>query len=308
MKAAQESIGISLDALIHFHFVAKKLSLFAKQKAGSPLAGQYMSSLYGRGLDFAETRAYTPGDDIRTMDWRVLARTGKPHTKRFHEEKERPVYFAIDYNPSMFFGTRTTFKSVIAAEATAILAWAASYQHDKVGGIVFCGDEQIELRPKTGKRGVLPLLKQLANTESAPNNTPCQKSFSLALMRLRSVCKPGSLVYLLSDFSEFDETHCAHLAALSKHNRICSLIIRDPLEMAPPEPGYYTISDGNDHTLSFGTFNEAQQKAYYDALLSHYEFVEKRLKGFKIPIVPLQTNSNVVDIITHHALTHKLDK
>ena len=175
---SQEGISASLEELIQYHLAAKKRPLHQKQKAASPLAGQYTSTLYGRGLDFAETTAYTPGDDIRTMDWRVLARTGKPHTKRFHEEKERAVYFLVDYNESMFFGTRVTFKSVIAARATALLAWAACHQHDKVGGIIFSGDQQVELRPKIGKRGVLPLLKQLANIEKAPHPTQGENSFS----------------------------------------------------------------------------------------------------------------------------------
>ncbi len=296
-------ISVSLDELIQYHLAAKKLPLYTKQKAGSPLAGQYMSSLYGRGLDFAETRAYMPGDDIRTMDWRVLARTGKPHTKRYHEEKERPVYFVVDYNESMFFGTRVTFKSVIAARATAMLAWAASYQHDKIGGIIFSGNEQIEMRPKIGKRGVLPLLKQLADTQVAPNPTYDSESFSLALLRLRSVCKPGSLIFIMSDFSEFNQSHCVHLTALAKHNLVNACLIRDPLEINPPPPGLYTVSDGKDHLFSFSTFDKKQQLDYHDALADHHKYVLQQLEKLRIPVIDLQTDSDIVNAVVQHAST-----
>lgn len=292
----KQGISVSLKELIQYHLTAKKLSLHLLQKAASPFAGQYSSSLYGRGLDFAETTAYTPGDDIRTMDWRVLARTGKPHTKRYHEEKERTVYFLVDYNASMFFGTRTTFKSVIAARTTAILAWAACHQHDKVGGIVFSGNQQIELRPNVGKRGVLPLLTQLADIKSAPNPIHDSESFSLALLRLRSVCKPGSLIFILSDFTEFNQTHCVHLTALSRHNKITAYLIRDPLEINPPPMGCYTVSDGQNHQYSFALSNKTQQIAYSNVLTKHHLAVQEEMKKLAIPLINLQTDTDVSSI------------
>jgi len=122
----------------------------------------------GRGIDFEETRIYQPGDDIRTMDWRVTARTGKPHTKVYREERERPTFFLVDYNPSMFFGSKVAFKSVIAAKTAAILAWAAAREGNRVGGLVFSGNLLRTTPLKASSHGVLPLLKSLANVSSPP--------------------------------------------------------------------------------------------------------------------------------------------
>ncbi len=124
-------------------------------------AGGYLSGFKGRGMDFEEVRAYQPGDDVRLIDWRVTARTGKPFTKIFHEERERPVFIVVDLSATMFFGTKTAFKSVIAAKVAALIAWAAVKNGDRVGGIFYGGENCHELRPKSRNRGVLPFLKLL---------------------------------------------------------------------------------------------------------------------------------------------------
>ena len=99
--------------------------------------GAYLSALRGRGMEYDESRPYQAGDDIRTLDWLVTARTGKPHTKLFREERERPVIVAVDYRPAMFFATQGSFKSVQAARCAALLAWRAAQQGDRLGGFIF---------------------------------------------------------------------------------------------------------------------------------------------------------------------------
>ena len=117
--------------LIELRRHARKLDLTRRRPALAQLAGNHASRFRGRGMDYQESRAYQPGDDIRNMDWRVTARSGRAHTKLFQEERERPVVFCIDLGPSLFFATRGALKSVIAARAATLLAWAAAAQGDR---------------------------------------------------------------------------------------------------------------------------------------------------------------------------------
>ncbi len=114
---------------------ARNIKLDSRLYAIAETAGNRQSRFRGRGIDFQESRNYQPGDDIRTMDWRVTARTGRPHTKVFQEERERPIIIVIDCNPSMFFGTRVAFKAVIAARLAALIAWAAIRNGDRIGAV-----------------------------------------------------------------------------------------------------------------------------------------------------------------------------
>ena len=115
---------------------AAGLSLDASLSSRVGRSGIRVSRIRGRGMEYSESRIYLPGDDIRRIDWRVTARTGRPHTKLFHEERDRPVLFVVDLGAHMRFGTRGAFKSVVAAEAASLLAWAAAENGDRVGGLV----------------------------------------------------------------------------------------------------------------------------------------------------------------------------
>lgn len=150
-----------IGQLTRLRHAAREIDLVAMSKALNPLSGLLTSNFMGRGIDFAEVRVYQPGDDIRTIDWRVTARTGKPHTKLFQEEKERPVLLIVDQSKSMFFGSRVTFKSVIAAQAAALIAWTALEGGDRVGGLVFSDTGHREVRPRRTKRSVLHLLQEI---------------------------------------------------------------------------------------------------------------------------------------------------
>ncbi len=135
------------EELIRLRSQASLPGLAPQRRVMTTQTGPYASPFKGRGIDFAEVRAYLPGDDIRNIDWRVTARTGQPHTKLFREERERPVLLLVDLGASMRFGTRVAFKSVLAARAAALLGWAAVGHGDRVGGVVFAGQEHQELRP-----------------------------------------------------------------------------------------------------------------------------------------------------------------
>lgn len=239
-------INITLDELLHME--VPHLLYVKPPQVKSFESGQHVSRIRGRGMDFSEVRNYQAGDDIRQMEWRVTARTGHPHVKLYHEERERPVFLVVDFNASMFFGTKVAFKSVLAARFATLLGFAASKLGDKVGGIVFSGNEIKEFRPRARKQGILPIVNALSEF-SFHSNQEQPRLFSDVLLQLRRVSKPGSLIFLISDFNHFDDEATATLLRLQKHNDLVAYHVVDPLEKTPPKPGRYTISDGKTETV-----------------------------------------------------------
>ncbi|MFG1489189.1 DUF58 domain-containing protein, partial [Oceanospirillum sp. HFRX-1_2] len=149
---------LRLDQLTLLQEHKNLLGLNLRSPTGSTLAGQHRSRQQGRGMELSEIRNYQPGDDIRLMDWKVTARTRRPHTKVFMEERERPVHLVVDLSASMLFGS-TRSKAEQAANTAAIIGWALSYQGDRCGGLVFNGGDTRLIKPKARHKGLLPLLK-----------------------------------------------------------------------------------------------------------------------------------------------------
>lgn len=243
-QEAIPGINVSVKELIAQASSRITLPLNVLKRTQGTFVGNEQSFLRGRGVDFAESRVYQAGDDIRHMDWRVTARTNIPHTKVFHEERERPVYFLVDHNPSMFFGTQKAFKSVIAAKLCAQLAWEASREGCSVGGMVYSGERLLETKPKLRKYGVLPLLRHLSVSSFAPHEKNNEESMQLALLRLQRHVKPGSMIFMLSDFQGLNVNVENSLGQLSQHNKIFLYPIFDKLEKVAPPPNIYPITDG----------------------------------------------------------------
>ena len=216
-------------------------------------AGNHRSKVRGRGMDFSEARNYQAGDEIRHMEWRVTARTGRPHVKVYQEERERPVVILTDFNPSMYFGTRIAFKSVVAARLSAVLAWTAAKQGDRVGGLLFSALSHNECVPRSRQAGVLPFLAALSSYtyqyETQSMQRAVARSLSHALLRLRRVAKPGSILVLVSDFYNLGADSAQYLSRLCSHNDVLAYHICDPLELAPPKPQQYAITDGRQSLL-----------------------------------------------------------
>jgi uncharacterized protein (DUF58 family) len=242
-------------------------------------SGTYRSAQRGRGMEFAEVRSYQHGDDIRTIDWRVTARTGKPHTKLFQEERERPVLVALDYRRPMFFATRGRFKAVQASHLAALIGWQALKDGDRIGAFLFSEERHVELRPQSGKRGVLRLLQQMVNAPAwqRPAHQPFDPQHRLyhTLIRLRRVARPGSLVSLISDFSQWDAQVEEQLTLLARHCQLRLIFCYDPMEAQLPQAGYYPVSDGNAHALINSTdqhFCDSYQQRFnrHVATLKHF--------------------------------------
>lgn len=287
MQSPHQGVHISLDELISLRHHAQSLNLNFQHKVRTQLIGGHLSALRGRGVDFDEVRAYQAGDDIRHMDWQVTARTGVPHTKLYHEERERPVYLMVDYGASMFFATRVAFKSVIAAQAAALLGWAAVNNGDRLGGLIFSGRQHIECRPCTRKQGILPLLKALS--EFRQPHKEHQQAFAAALLRLRHVAKPGSLVFILSDFADLDDEVQRHLGRLAQHAELIACLIRDPIEIMPPAKGQYAVTDGKQ-AMRLDCSSTSLRHTYRAYFQQRYEDLRTVLNKHRIPLFELRTN------------------
>lgn len=251
---------------------AAGLSLDACLSSRVGRSGVRVSRLRGRGMEYSESRIYLPGDDIRRIDWRVTARTGRTHTKLFHEERDRPVLFVVDFGDHMRFGTRGAFKSVVAAEAAALLAWAAADNGDRVGGLVPGGGLAAESRIMGGRRGALGLFRALAGAGIETDAQADGGGFEDALARALRVARPGTLVIAISDFSRLRGSAERHLAKLSEHNDLLCVWVHDRLEAVPPPPARYPIGDGR-RTATLDT----RSGEVVHAVMQRFEDIETRI-------------------------------
>ncbi|MDC0598787.1 DUF58 domain-containing protein [Gammaproteobacteria bacterium] len=290
---------IGLQQLLEQRHAAKSLELDYQSRSRLGMAGSHISKTKGRGVDFEEYRAYQAGDDIRSIDWRVTARTGRPFTKIFREERERPVIIGVDQSHNMFFGSKVAFKSVIAAEAAAIICWTTVDNGDRVGGVVFTDDKQDLIKPRRSKRSALRFLNTLSDYnqallhshKSASPNKPCLRA---ALEQIYRITKPGSTVYLISDFEGFDDTCKLYLQQLALHNSVTCLFVYDALEENLPLPGVYSITDG-EHRSSINTHARSVREHYHQAFINRLEMLSEEFTNMKIPLISLRTDQRVLE-------------
>jgi uncharacterized protein (DUF58 family) len=267
-----------------------------RQAAASALAGAYRSRFRGRGVDFLESRNYQPGDDIRNMDWRVTARTGKAHTKIFQEERERPVLIVLDASPSLYFGTRARLKSVAAGHMAAAIAWAAIKRGDRIGGFLFAPGRHRELRPAGGRRGAMRMIQGLVDwIEPGQTDSVGNEPLSIALERVRHAVRPGSLVIVISDFFGMDETCNRHLSRLRQHNDVIGCQVLDAAEYRLPE-GRYPISDGQNAAILDMAHRESRNR--YDAMSSrHIDQPRRMFQKHQCGWLVLHTDDDPVDVL-----------
>ncbi len=226
-------IHVTLQHLRSLQGAALGLSFLPRQPSGSVLNGRHRSRLRGRGLNFEEMRNYLPGDDIRSIDWKATARTGSPHVRVFTEERDRPALLAIDQRMSMFFGSRFNMKSVTAAEAAAIAAFRILDAGDRVGGIVFDDERQVEFPPHRSARRVFAVLESIAEMNAglhADREVDSQPSkLNSVLKSVARIAHHDHLVLIFSDFVGIDDNTHRHLSGIAAHNDLILVLVHDPL-------------------------------------------------------------------------------
>ncbi|MCK5819209.1 MAG: DUF58 domain-containing protein [Psychromonas sp.] len=234
-------VDIQLSELIGYKQHAKIRLEPIASVAYSARTGKYLAKIKGRGMEFLEVRHYQVGDDVRSIDWAVTARTGKAHTKLYQEEKERPVFILVDLSDSMIFGSQLVFKSVQAMHLAALLSWQANQRNDRLGGIIFNQNKVSELKPTARSKGLLSFLyqgqnlclsKPLAATSDELNTA--KQTLLAQLKHLYRLAQTGCQIHLISDFSQIDNACKKVINRMKKHNQISAWQINDPLELTLP--------------------------------------------------------------------------
>jgi uncharacterized protein (DUF58 family) len=250
-------------------------------------------------MEFDESRLYQPGDDIRNIDWRVTARTGKTYTKLFREERERPVFLWVDLRAPMFFATRGRFKSVMASYLASLLAWSANHHGDRIGGVIFSEVTHHELKPHRGKIGVLRFINKLVEHpawEDPYTGQGDKYAFGRELIRLRRVSRPGSLIFLISDFRYMTESDENQIIRLSKHNDMILIYVCDPLEIDLPGGGQYRISDG-EQDMSIDTYNRDYINNYHIRHEQHAERLSRLSRMGNIFLITCTTKDDPLQVL-----------
>lgn len=299
-----ETYGIvaSVAELVARRSGARRIGSARRMRVRTSGAGSHASTFRGRGMEFDETRAYQPGDDVRVIDWRVTARTGRVHTKLFHEERERPVMLLVDQRPHMRFGTRDAFKSVVAARAAATVAWSARDGGDRVGALILGGPDLSSglVRPQRSRARLLHLLHTLsAATARTPAEAGSEPPPSLAdaLSLLARTSRPGTLIYVFSDFADLALAAERELARLACGRQVVCVLIYDRLEEEAPRAGDYRVSDGVRVT-TLPTADRRWREAWAARFAERASRLEKLCRERRIGLVRWATGDDASLLLT----------
>ena len=292
-------ISVSADGLRKLGHKARMLSFLPRQPAQSILNGRHASKLRGRGLTFEELREYADGDDIRTIDWKVTARTRVPHVRVFTEERDRPTLLIVDQRMSMFFGSRVYMKSVIAAEAAALAAHRVLAQGDRVGGMVFGDDVISEHRPQRSRRALNQLLNSIAQANallSATAPTAENTSINEVLRSAVRIAHSNALVMVFSDLDGVDARTERLFAALARANDLILFNISDSSADSLPGEFRLTATDGGLQA-EIDTTEATQREKVEVYLAERVAQVETWSRRYGFPLLSLTTADPALDQI-----------
>lgn len=291
------SLHPQLDDLLELRHQARTLGVAAHHLVNSTFTGLYASVFRGTGLDFDEVREYREGDDIRNMDWLVTARTNVPHLKVFREERQRNVLLCVDTGPHMCFGTRGTFKSIQAARSAALIGWAASKQHDRVGGVLF-GNPATGLRyyrATPGRRGLWRLLRAL--TEPIEQGDTDESRLMAALQQLDSGAATGSLIFVIAPLNQVT-TGLEHiLGSLKQRHDVVLLPVDDPADRDLPAMGQVVFSNAAGELLEVDTDNEAGRKSFREDWELRREELRQLCSRLGLGLIPVSTTDDIHRIL-----------
>lgn len=287
------SLHPQLDDLLELRHQARTLGVAAHHLVNSTFTGLYASVFRGAGLDFDEVREYQEGDDIRNMDWLVTARTDIPHLKIFREERQRSVILCIDSGPHMSFGTRGTFKSIQAARAAALIGWAASKQHDRVGGVLF-GNPATRLRyfrATPGRRGLWRILRAL--TEPVELGDTDESSLMAALQHLESGSGTGSLIFVIAPINQVTAGLERVLGNLRQRHDVVLLPVDDPADRDLPAVGPVIFSNAAGELLEVDTDDAAGREAFREDWEQRREELKQLCYRLHLGLIPISTDEDV---------------
>lgn len=263
-------------------------NLHLRRKAVASQSGGKRSSIRGRGMEFYESRPYVAQDEMRTIDWKVSARLNELFTKVFIEERDRPIYLAVDLRRSMFFGSRICFKSVLAARIAARLAAAAINGGDHLGGLIFDDSSEVECPVLGGRKNLARFFGELAKKTKNSAQTQTASSWMTVMRRMVNRVHRGSVVFLVSDFLDLS-SECRHiLFKLRKKADVFAIKVFDPLEQKIPELGMVGMAF-LDEKIVFDSNEKSLQKKYLLLRKEREETLKSMLSLLNIPMIEFST-------------------
>ena len=295
----EQAFGIYIQpkALSQWVHTSPKFKIRPNAKSIARSGGQYRSRLRGRGMDFSEVRLYQAGDDIRSFDWRVTARTSKPHTKLYEEEKERPVIIVVDQGPSLFFGSQHVFKSFFAARLAALIAFQTVRQGDRLGALIFNHASIRDLPAKRGEQSWQLFCRHLCdfNHQLSPTAIAEQAlDWKQVTSHLTRIVRPGSLVILISDFAHHFSDGEQAITKIRAHNDLIAIHVSDPMEhLLPAQTARYT---NGEETLFVDGQNQRTQRAFQQTLSGRLQKLTSLCKKQAVPLIQVSTADDPYDI------------
>ncbi len=288
--ASMPGVYVSLDDLLALEYHGRKVSFLPHQPVRSLLSGRFASRMRGRGLNFEEIRDYRPGDDVRSIDWKVTARLQKPHIRVFNEERDRQTLLVADQRLSMFFGSRRAMKSVTAAEAAAIGAWRVLGAGDRIGAIVFDDRELTEFRARRSRSTVLQILTAIvARNQALGVGRGLSASPSMlnnALQQAQRRALHDAVVIIISDFDGADDDTRKMVGAMARHNDVVALLVHDPLQSDLPASASMTVTDG-ELQIHLEVGRDSVRKSILEASQARLKTVFAWTPELGVPVLPL---------------------
>jgi len=293
-----EGVYVTLDELTRLQYRARGFSFLPRQPVHSLLSGRHTSRMRGRGLDFEELRRYLPGDDPRTIDWKVTARTGKPHVRVYTEERDRPALIVVDQRIGMFYGTRLNLKSVTAAQIAAAGAWRVTGVGDRIGAVVFDDSEIEEVAPHRSGQTVLRILHALVEKNTALRaDSPARSNPAMLNEVLRGVARNVShdyLIVIVSDFDGADDETTRLVTRMAHHNDVIAIPVYDPSSQELPTTGRLVVSDGEVQIeVDFG--KKSSRRRLLDFAEGRLASVMAWQREIGVPVMPISTAEDVMD-------------
>lgn len=287
-----------LKSLVALKHQGQGFSFLPRQPIHSLLAGQKASRLRGRGLNFEEIRTYLPGDDIRNIDWKVTARTRKPHTRVYNEERDRPTLLVVDQRVNMFFGSQRAMKSVVAAEAAALGAWRVLDAGDRIGAVVFNDHATQTVRPRRSTKTAMQIFEaivgQNTSLSTAPDLVGQPERLNEVLRQVLQLAKHDFLICVISDFDGADDETRRLMTRLSRHNDVMAGFVFDPLETDLPSLGPVVVGDGTLQ-IEVDSNDSALREKFRSRFEDRMQQARKFLLQRQIPILPLDTAQPVAE-------------
>ena len=263
------------------------------------MAGQYKSVFRGSGIEFEEVREYTPGDDVKSIDWKVSARLGRPFIKRFREERELILMLLVDLSTSGRFGTLDRVKQEAAAEVAAILAFNAIRNNDKVGAILFTDRVEKYIPPLKGSSHVWRVIKEIYTFQPSHKKTDIPEAVAF----LGRVCRKRSVAFLISDFlsSDVPLDFSLQFKSVSRKHELIGVLVSDPGEFKLPSGGLITLQDmESGKTLYFDAFDQETRQLYASHRQATYRETMENLKRLKIDCIELSTSGSAAGALTRY--------